>query len=93
LDNFNETDLKEEKQKLKSATTYQLLEYIKQNIEIIMNLKNDAMESNRVELENLSATCTSVGSIDSDNLIMVSIKDALVTMNEKSKKFKGDPSS
>jgi hypothetical protein len=93
LDNFDETDLKEEKQKLKSATTYQLLEYIKQNIEIIMNLKNDAMESNRVELEHGSVTCTSVGSIDSDNLIMVSIKDALVTMNEKSKKFKGDPSS
>lgn len=58
-----------------------------------MNLKNDAMESSRVELENLSATCTSIGSIDSDNLIMVSIKDALVTMNKKSKMFKGDPSS
>lgn len=93
MDNFDEKDLKEEKQKLKSATTYQLLEYIKQNIEIIMNLKSDAMESNRNELERGSVTCTSIGSIDSDNLIMVSIKDALVTMNEKSKKGKSDPSS
>jgi len=68
-----------------------LLEYIKQNIEIIMNLKNEVLDTNRVELDRASPTCTSVGSIDSDNLIMVSIKDALVSMNEKNKKFKDDP--
>lgn len=55
-----------------------------------MNLKNEAIESSRIK-DIGSVTGTSVGSINSDNLIMVSIKDALVVMNEKSKKYKDDP--
>ena len=55
-----------------------------------MSLKNDAVDSHR-RLDIASVTCTSICSFEDDNLIMTSIKDALVEMDEKSKRYKNNP--
>jgi hypothetical protein len=39
---------------------------------------------------NDNLTVTSVGSVESTNLIMQSMKDALITMNEKAKRMKAN---
>ena len=47
LDQINESNLKHEKQKLlKSCDCFQILEYIRSSIEIIMNLKIEDLEKN-----------------------------------------------
>lgn len=68
-----------------------MLDYIRQSIEIIMNLKTEETpRGGNGPDEALSMTCTSVGSVGSDNLIMVSMKDAVVAMNEKARRHKGE---
>ena len=71
-------------------TSFTSLSGRKLNIEIIMSLKNDAVDSHR-RLDIASVTCTSICSFEDDNLIMTSIKDALVEMDEKSKRYKNNP--
>ncbi len=85
---------------MKQATAFQLLDYIRQSVEIIMGLKSDeaafelAEEKNRFALDpkdgnlNDNLTVTSVGSVESTNLIMQSMRDALISMNEKAKRMK-----
>ena len=79
-----------------------MLDYIKQSVEIIMGLKSEeaanetagsrnhpprgSTESGR----NDNLTVTSVGSVESSNLIMQSMRDALITMNEKAKRMKAN---
>ena len=77
-----------------------MLDYIKQSVEIIMGLKQEeaaietAESGNRVsddkkdEAYNGNLTVTSVGSVESNNLIMQSMRDAIISMNEKVKRLK-----
>jgi len=58
-----------------------VLDYIRQSIEIIMNLKS---ETNSLQgsprngpSDSMAQSVASLGSCESDNLIMVSMKDAL----------------
>ena len=101
LENMSEELLEQEKERLRSATAFQLLDYIKQSVEIIMGLKqeeaaNETAES-RSQIANDEAkeeglngnlTVTSVGSVESSNLIMQSMRDAIISMNEKVKRIK-----
>ena len=43
----------------------------------------------KTDKESTHNTVTSVGSVDSQNLIMQSIKEALIAMNEKDTRMKG----
>jgi hypothetical protein len=102
LENISDELLEEEKTRLRSANAFQLLDYIKQSVEIIMGLKseeaaNETAESRnkqtRDQLEaglNDNLTVTSVGSVESTNLIMQSMRDALITMNEKARRMKAN---
>lgn len=62
LDLINEQNLKNEKRKLLSnSDCFQILEYIRSSIEIIMNLKIEDLEKNdnKKRLDSLADLCTS----------------------------------
>ena len=97
LDQINESNLRHEKQKLlKSCDCFQILEYIRSSIEIIMNLKIEDLEKNdqkkRREATQRGQSTTRKGhdtemslsgiSVASQNLILQSMKDALIHMIE-----------
>ena len=98
LDRINDGNLQDEKTKLMdNFDCFQILEYIRSSIEIIMNLKIEDLEKNEGGKKNLiSATNsqltgdqlkddTSIDgiSIESKNLIQQSMKDALIHMMEQ----------
>ena len=69
----------------------QIIAYIAQSIDIIINMKNDELEPEKLQLSNAGdpiPTVTSIGSVQSNNLIMQSMKEALKGMNEKAKRYK-----
>lgn len=89
LDKINEQNLAEEKIKLiQTVDCFQILEYIRSNIEIIMNLKIDDLENNENKntMRNtdnnseMSGQETSLSkiTIESQNLIQQSMKEALI---------------
>ena len=96
LDQINESNLKNEKKKLlRTCDCFQILEYIRSSIEIIMNLKIEDLEKNDQKktpqsFHNLHSSrlgqdtemsLTNI-SVASKNLILQSMKDALIYMIE-----------
>lgn len=65
----------------------EIIGYIAQSIDIIINMKNEELESGPSEEPLASGeplpSVTSLGSVESQNLIMQSMKEALKAMNEK----------
>lgn len=96
LDQINEDNLKTEKKKLlRTCDCFQLLEYIRSSIEIIMNLKIEDLEKN--DQKKTPQSYNNYGtsrhgqdtemslskiSVASKNLILQSMKDALIYMIE-----------
>ena len=91
LDAINDDALKSEKQKLMDdQDAFQVLEYIRSSIEIIMNLKIDDLEKGSARKsasehsQSMQQSMTSVSlanfSVASNNLILQSMKDALAAM-------------
>lgn len=77
---------------MRKTPLVQIIAYIAQSIDIIINMKNDELEpENQKPLSNAGdpiPTVTSIGSVESNNLIMQSMKEALKGMNEKAKRYK-----
>ena len=103
LDQINDDGLKDEKTKLmESVDCFQILEYIRSSIEIIMNLKIDDLEKNENSKRKdgqsglPSEQVTSRGqetdvdgiSVESKNLIQQSMKEALLHMVKTTKATK-----
>ena len=78
--------LEEEKSKLEKVSGFQVLEYVRTSIEIIMNLKIEDLEkefNNRKRFEKDSFDgAASTMSAASNNLIQQSMKDAINAMME-----------
>ena len=99
LDKINDDNLKDEKRKLMtSVDCFQILEYIRSSIEIIMNLKIDDLEKNEgkkrekeedsdANMSRAAETSISGLSIESQNLIQQSMKEALLHMIESNEKL------
>lgn len=99
LDKINDDNLKDEKRKLMtSVDCFQILEYIRSSIEIIMNLKIDDLEKNEgkkkekeeesdVNMSRAAETSISGISVESQNLIQQSMKEALLHMIESNEKL------
>ena len=86
-----DTDLAKEKAKLKKVNPQQLLDYISQSFEIIINMKSEEaapkVQPPAEKPEGGSPSSTgSVPSVASTNLIMQSIKEAVLHMNDKKKR-------
>ena len=89
MDSITDQKLEDEKKRLHEATGFQVLEYIRSSIEIIMNLKIEDLEKefqnrNQFAAGDLDDSCTNISqySVASSNLIQQSMKDALMVMNE-----------
>lgn len=88
LDLITDTVLEDEKRKLEKVSGFQVLEYIRTSIEIIMNLKIEDLEkefNNRNKFERDSQGSeygVSTMSVASTNLIQQSMKDAISAMME-----------
>jgi predicted transcriptional regulator len=64
------------------------VQYIAQSIDIIINMK-EGEQTPRSSTSNLPLlSCTSLGSVSSQNLIMQSMKEAVHALNEKNQRYK-----
>ena len=97
LDKITDEILEDEKVKLEQISGFQVLEYVRTSIEIIMNLKIEDLEKefqNRNLFEKDSqATDIDAMSIQSNNLIQQSMKDALANMMETQESARSQLSS
>jgi hypothetical protein len=95
LNGISDAEISKERNKLRKTPLVQIIAYIAQSIDIIINMKNEELESNALEGQAQSSarlhgepipTVTSIGSVESNNLIMQSMREALKSMNEKAKR-------
>ena len=96
LDQITDEILEEEKANLEMVSGFQVLEYVRTSIEIIMNLKIEDLEKefqNRNLFEKDSQNSdmnASQMSVASNNLIQQSMKDAIVAMLETQESARTD---
>lgn len=65
----------------------QIVQYIAQSIDIIINMKGGD-ETPRSTTSHPLLSCSSLGSVGSQNLIMQSMKEAVYALNEKNQRYK-----